>query len=249
MNKSVGTDIIIDIRYVPENDFNHRTLLKLKCNLCGAEREVGANTFVNSNNYKKCNCMPKTRDTKNPLNKYNQTVLNKRFGRIVVQSLSNGYSLQTIDATCKCDCGNIFTTILSNIVSGDTKSCGCKVESYGEKVITDVLNEYNLEFEKQKTYDNLISIHGRKLHIDFVVFKDNKEIAFIEYDGPHHKIPFAYGHNVDDNKLLSRYNDIVANDNIKNMYAQKLGIQMIRIPYKNNINHEYIKGILMRYLI
>lgn len=247
IGKGIGTDTVLDARYIPENDFNHRTLVKLKCNLCGAEREVGANTFVNSKNYKKCNCMPKTRDIKNPLNKYNQTVLNKRFGSIVVEQLSEGTSLQTIYATCKCDCGKMFTTALSNIVSGDTKSCGCRTESYGEKVITDVLNNCNLKFEKQKTYNDLISICGRKLYIDFVVFKDNKEIAFIEYDGPHHNIPFAYGHYTDDSELISRYNNIVANDNIKDMYAEKLGVQMIRIPYKNNINHKYIKEALMGY--
>lgn len=245
----VKTDTVIDIRYASKNEFNNRTLLRLKCNKCGGIREVGANAFVNSNNYKKCNCMPKTRDMKEPLNKYNKTVLNKRFGSLVVNKLSGGYSLQTIDATCQCDCGNTFITKLSNIVSGDTRSCGCKIESYGERIITDILNEYNIHFEKQKSYNDLISVHNRKLKIDFVIYKNNKEIAFIEYDGPHHFLPFAYGHDIEEHELLKRFEDIKSNDKIKDEYAINNNIKMIRIPYKNDITHDYIEDILMYYNI
>lgn len=50
-------------------------------------------------------------------------IINKRFGRLVVQAMivRNGRILWE----CKCDCGKTITTTKGNLSTGDTKSCGC----------------------------------------------------------------------------------------------------------------------------
>nr|DAM35837.1 MAG TPA: AP2 domain protein [Caudoviricetes sp.] len=55
-------------------------------------------------------------------------IIGERFGRLVVVSevepiIYRGNKLRRF--RCKCDCGNEIDTGLSNLVSGNTLSCGC----------------------------------------------------------------------------------------------------------------------------
>lgn len=40
---------------------------------------------------------------------------------------------------CICDCGNITHVSSHELLSGDTKSCGCQKESFGEELINNLL--------------------------------------------------------------------------------------------------------------
>lgn len=48
----------------------------------------------------------------------------KKFGRLTVIE-RNGHKGRVISWLCKCDCGNEITISVSNLTSGNTKSCGC----------------------------------------------------------------------------------------------------------------------------
>jgi hypothetical protein len=68
----------------------------------------------------------------------------------------------------------------NNLLSGDTQSCGCSRLSHGEIKISKLLQEYNISFEMEKSFDTCINPKtGKKLRFDF--FVNNQYL--IEYNG------------------------------------------------------------------
>lgn len=84
-----------------------------KCMLCGKEFEVGAKHIGEIKSCRECSIKSKIVD-----------LTGMRFGRLVALEYvgrKNGRTLWK----CMCDCGNETITGYSNLVSGNTKSCGC----------------------------------------------------------------------------------------------------------------------------
>ena len=64
------------------------------------------------------------------------SLLNQRFGRLVVIELDNNKK-EKVMWKCKCDCGNITYVSTSNLRAGRIKSCGClKLERLLERSTT-----------------------------------------------------------------------------------------------------------------
>ncbi|WP_157999756.1 zinc-ribbon domain-containing protein [Paenibacillus elgii] len=98
-------------------------------------------------------------------------------------------------------------------------------ESKGEKRIRDFLNLYEINYERQYTYDDLLSStgSGRHLRFDFAVFDyDDNFHCLIEYDGEYH---FCKIYENDGHETLK------LNDELKNTYCKKNNIKLIRIAY------------------
>ena len=82
---------------------------------------------------------------------------------------------------CKCDCGNDIIVEGANLVSGNTKSCGCLKESAGEIKIRELLTKSNIKFETQKSFETCRFIPSNTLaKFDFYLLDYN---ILIEYDG------------------------------------------------------------------
>lgn len=232
-----GFDKVVGLIYhKDEADSNLRPMVILECTRCGVRREVSATAYVAKAIYKKCNCRPKTRTVKNPLERYNQIYLNKTFGNLKIIGFSNGTTLQNTVAYCQCKCGKDFHTMLANIVSGDTVSCGFKTESLGEIIIRKYLDKRNVYFTTQQKMNDLVSKAGKYLKFDFMIFDSvtHKGIAVIEYDGPHHYLPGNFYGNAE--RLFSdgvQYDEklrrIQENDKIKEEYVAKHDCKMYRI--------------------
>ena len=47
---------------------------------------------------------------------------------------------------CKCDCGNLCDIRSACLIRGDTRSCGCSKQSYGEEIIETILKENNIVY-------------------------------------------------------------------------------------------------------
>lgn len=102
-----------------------------------------------------------------------------------------------------------------------------KMNSIGENIIKDYLNENNIIFIKEKRFDDCKNI--RSLPFDFYIPDYN---ICIEFDGPQHeKLSNHFNMTEDDFKKLQK------NDEIKTSYCKNNNIRLIRIPYKykNNI--------------
>lgn len=48
-----------------------------------------------------------------------------KYGNLTILEIYSGNKNQPRTVKCKCDCGNIKTLLLNNVVRGSTKSCGC----------------------------------------------------------------------------------------------------------------------------
>lgn len=133
----------------------------------------------------------------------------------------------------KClNCGKIFETNTNNVKRGLVKSCGCLTISYGEKVISDLLDKLDIFYQTQKTFDDLKSETGKFLRYDFFIPEKN---ALLEYDGIQH---FQKGHF---NMTEEEFEQSKMRDYTKNKYAIEHNIFLYRIPYTKRI--EEIKNI------
>lgn len=105
---------------------------------------------------------------------------------------------------------------------GCCPKCNC---TRGESRIMNFLNDYNIEYIFQKTFDNLK--YKNSLFYDFYLPSLN---TLIEYDGEFHYIDIFNNGTFEEGKIR---------DNIKTEYATKNNITLIRIPYWefNNIEN------------
>ena len=145
----------------------------------------------------------------------------KKYGHLLVLKW-----LGTINGNSKylvqCDCGKIYEIYASNLIQNNTTSCGCTKESHGEKKIREILSQNNISFEGQKKFSDLMGDKNSPLKYDFYLPKYN---CLIEYDGQQHFEPIErFG---GEQGFIKRKHY----DTLKNNYALKHNISLIRIPY------------------
>jgi len=117
------------------------------------------------------------------------------------------------------------------------KGHGCPIckESHGEKKIRNYLKENNIKFESQKTFSDC---RGKKNPLPFDFYLSDCNIL-IEYDGRHHYESIKYFGG--DERLQQTQN----NDKIKTEYCKQNNIQLIRIPYWEFNNIEFIMDYII----
>lgn len=187
------------------------------------------------NNTKSCGCWRKEMPTTRRLD-----ISGQRFGLLVAIELdpvlTNQY--KTTFWKCRCDCGNELSISLNHLTCNKTHSCGCNKKSYGEQKIQEILENKNINFLQEYSFEDLKSENGYPLRYDFYLLDYNR---LIEYDGEQHFKETNY--------FRDGLEKIQARDLIKNKYAKERGIDLIRIPY-TDINKITIKDILSnKYLI
>ena len=89
-----------------------------KCD-CGKFVKVRGD-MLRTGNTKSCGCYKKEESSQ----RLTIDLTGKRFGRLTVVS-RNGSKNNSATWNCKCDCGNDCVITHRELVSGDTKSCGC----------------------------------------------------------------------------------------------------------------------------
>lgn len=156
--------------------------------------------------------------------------LKKSIDDVNIISSEHGFTLSgeyinaktPTDFICSnCNSNNYIT--LKSIYGGKLcNTCGISIRSKGEKLISDFLEEYNIEFITEKEFDDLYYI--KKLRFDFYIEKYN---LLIEFDGIQHfkEVDFFGG-----KEYL--YN-VQLRDSIKNNYCKEKNINLLRIPYYN----------------
>ena len=108
--------------------------------------------------------------------------------------------------------------------------------SKGEEKLRYLFRCLSINFETQKSFEDLVSPKGRKLLFDFYLPDFN---ILVEYDGIQH-YKNTWGLHEEDWVYYCEC------DKIKNQYCQDNNIILIRIPYTdfNKLNEEYLKNIL-----
>lgn len=185
------------------------------------------NTFIDTTtNIKKgfrksCGCMAPTLSGQAHL----QDLTGEIFGELKVlerdyEHPQNGKKPRTY-WKCKCSCGNIISVDRTHLVNRGQSSCGCK-QSIGELNINKLLTNNNISYKSQYTNSDLRTDKNGYLKYDFAILENNKVIRLIEFDGPQHYHQDNYFNDLENTKCR---------DNLKNNYAKKNNIPLVRIPY------------------
>lgn len=135
------------------------------------------------------------------------------------------YSLSEIDGTknkttiiCPKH-GDFIQSVDSHLRGHGCPRCN---DSKGEKIISWFLDKNKIKYETQKMFDGCVDV--RKLRFDFYIPSIN---TCIEFDGKHHFEVIEFG--------LSKLEDTIRKDKIKNQFCDENKIRLIRISYKENI--------------
>jgi hypothetical protein len=135
---------------------------------------------------------------------------------------------------CK-ECGYNWKSTIGN----RNKNIGCPEcsKSNGEKRIKEILSKYNIFYDSQYIFNDLIGIGGGWLRFDVPIFYDKEKTKLkmlIEFDGEqHYKWIKGWMTKKDFNKL--QYHD-----KLKNEYCQKHNIPLLRIKWFDYDNIEQI---------
>lgn len=149
-------------------------------------------------------------------------ITNQKFGKLTAIKPTEKRMGKSIIWECLCECGNITFVGANTLISGLTQSCGC-IKSRGEKTISNLLREHNIQFEIQKTFDNC-RFEDSKAMAKFDFYVQNKYL--IEYDGEQHFMYRTTGWNNEESHLK-----LVKRDKYKNQWCKDNNIPLIRIPY------------------
>lgn len=132
----------------------------------------------------------------------------------------NGHMCSTY--LCQCDCGAIKVVDESRLLNGTSRSCGC-YNSKGNEEIASILQEINVEFTTEYSFDDLLGPNNGLLRFDFALFNKNKLVALIEYQGIQHYKDVEFG---EQQRTIT--------DKQKKEYCYKNDIPLYEIKYDEN---------------
>lgn len=192
-----------------------------KCD-CGTEKMVES-YHLRKGQIQSCGCYSREQFIKyNKSEKHRQEValqktkseLGNIYGQLLVIDKAENRRYGAAAWKCRCSCGNEIVVSGKELRTGDTQSCGC-LKSTGEAKIIALLQQYQIPFEKEKTFDDCFYPDTQyKPRFDF--FVNNSYL--IEYDGEQHF-----------NKQNPWYRE--GKDEYKTQWAQQKNIPLIRIKY------------------
>lgn len=208
-----------------------RNIWFAQCPYCGKIFSSRLDQLKNGHT-KSCGCLKKQK-IKNNIN----IGIGDKINSLTILSISYRDQKGRIIYLCQCDCGNFCQVRRDNLISGNTKSCGCKKHiSRGEQLITNLLIKNKIPFEKEKTFESCRFPDTKALaRFDFYV----KKKYLIEFDGQQH---FKQGTGLYNNPKA--FKKIQQHDFFKTNWCKQNNIPLIRIPYWK-INSLTIKDLLI----
>lgn len=192
---------------------------------CGNKISVKRSDLIRKDNKgtRSCGCMHKEISNKFVKMHIND-LTNKRFGKLTALKRSDKKNKKTGDTFwwCECDCGNVLEVKTNDLLQNRVHSCGCLI-SYGEYQVEQLLQENNIIYQKEFSFEDCRGRTGKKLRFDFAVFVDGK-IKLIELQGDQHFNKNNYWYT----------EEAVARDKIKKNYCQKNHIPFLEVFLKEN---------------
>lgn len=139
-----------------------------------------------------------------------------------------------VDAKTKieieCKEHGIFPVTPDNFLNKKSSCPSCK-ESKGEKMVSKFLSDNNIKYIKEMRIDKLDSSNKTNLRFDFYIEIFN---LIIEYDGIQHYEVVEYFGGIE-SLLKTKHND-----KLKNIFCKNNKINLLRIPYTEFNNIEFI---------
>ena len=209
------------------------TRVKCKCD-CG-NFYIGTQTDIVGEHTQSCGCLQRERASESNTKDWTGIVSEHGIEFLHQDAMNDkGQWLWR----CKCGvCGNEFTALPARVNNDHITSCGCASQSSGERLIINILEELEVKFETQYSFQNCRSINV--LRFDFAVFDGLNLLYLIEYDGKQHFEPIDLFGGVEG------FKDRQKRDAIKNNYCEQYNIPLLRIPYI--LSADKIKQIIYEY--
>lgn len=199
---------------------------KCKCD-CGNEINVLHSSLL-SGKTKSCGCYQKEQTGKK--NRKDITGLQSGF-LIALEPTEQRTDSSQVIWKCLCtNCGNITYKPTNPLTAHEIISCGC-VKSQYELMIKNYLNNHNINFKQEYTFEDLKLIY--KLRFDFgLLNQDNQLLALIEFQGQQH---YRIGY-----KDFGKQQREIT-DPMKKEYCKKNNIPLYEIRYDENIEERLQK--------
>jgi very-short-patch-repair endonuclease len=214
---------IIDAKKVHGDRYDYSLVVYIKSNIdviiiC---KKHGKFEQQPNNHLQGANCRYCSVEEQHELQKSNKEEFTKKA--VIVHGYLYGYNLvEYIDSITKviivCKKHGKFEQTPSHHLSG-TGCPTCKL-SHGERLLSQILNSFNISYIQQKQFDGCKNI--RNLKFDFYIPEHN---LCIEYDGiQHFEVSNFFG---GEEAFKARQ----YKDSIKNRYCEENKIDLLRIPY------------------
>jgi hypothetical protein len=232
IGEKIGTNIIIAKDEEKTKKYKHGCYWIVKCSICGKERSCRSDNLK-----RKCRSCAAKQRTDNDNITIIDNLVGKQFGywQVISKAQKNNYW------TCMCmNCGTIKDVFRGNLTQGLSKSCGC-VSSWGEAQIIYWLKFFKIEYKKEYIFKDLKTNKDGFPRFDFAIFKDNKLLYLIEYDGKQH-----YSYDKNWNMKEEDYKRLQYIDNLKTEYCKKNKIPLYRFNNFCNLEEE-IKELALNY--
>lgn len=192
------------------------THARCKCD-CGNEVTVIA-TQLTTGGTQSCGCLQ--REVTSRANTKDFTGFISESGVEFIKPSRKAYH-GTWKWACRCGvCGQIFEALPAKVLSGHTTSCGCAIQSAGERFVKKLLDEMGLPYEPQAKFPECEN--RRPLRFDFYIPSTN---TAIEINGRQHyeSVEFFGGQ--------EGFEDTQKRDKIKADYCAEHGINLLVLPY------------------
>lgn len=228
---SVIRDKQIVIRYEDHLHNDKNSMVLVKCNLFGHHKKPYPQTAVSIGKNNICPECAKTREYKkkageNLIEKINNILIEKNSSFSFFGSIDrNDKSIIFYELICK-NCGCSEWEREKYVSSVKCKVCYPN-DTIGESRVIKYLNFLKLTFKKQKKFPGMKN--EKELKCDFFIPKLN---LIIEFDGHQHYYPVDYF------KGFKSFKKTIKCDWIKNRYALKNRINILRIPFYEYENIE-----------
>jgi Zn finger protein HypA/HybF involved in hydrogenase expression len=231
-NKLMTNEFIEKAKLIHDNKYdysivdyiNNSTHIKIICDIHGVFKQTSDSHLRGSGCPK---CANKNVTTNEFIIKA-KLIHVKKYDYSLVNYINNISKVKII-----CYTHGIFEQTPNSHLNGE--GCPTCKSSKGELLIKKYLDEHNVEYIKEKIFDNCRGIK-RTLSFDFYLPKQN---MLLEYDGIQHFIPIKYFGG------KKTYDSLKKRDEIKNSFAKNNNISLLRIKHNevDNIN-QILKEII-----
>lgn len=170
----------------------------------------------------------------------------EQHGHLTVIKVVGTSKAGNIEWLCECDCGNtciVQSGFLNYNSPNERLSCGC-MNSRGEYLIHQILNENDISFKSQVTFDSCRSSKTNALYkFDVGIYNENNVlIMLIEYNGKQHYMADGDSWNTEEAVQETQFRD---QEKIK--WCDQHQIPLLIIPYTVNAKTQ-IQEIIFQFL-
>lgn len=214
-----------------EPEKNNRRIL-CKCD-CGNEKVVSISYLIYGNT-KSCGCM-RREILKQTTEKRTEDITGKTFGQLTAIKKVDSYvgknKMSLTRWLYRCSCGKEVILFKSNVKKGYVVDCGHHGRSIAESNIGRWLDNNNIKFTKEASFDDLRSnTTGHKLYFDFKIYRKNGTFFLVEHQGIQH-------FRISDGDFGKQQRE--ETDKIKKDYCIEKGITL----YETLYNEDYISRL------